>query len=187
MGCDKALVHLAGKPLIRYVMDAVDGLADEILVTTNRPREFAFLGCRVVTDVAPGAGALPGLLTALSAARNDTVLVLACDMPFVCRPLLQYQLLLASLTDVMIPRWRGDYEPLHAVYTRSCGKVIAESLASGNRRIVGFLSRVRVRTVEESEVALFDPTGRCFDNVNTPADLAKAEMSLQRAVQAGRA
>jgi molybdopterin-guanine dinucleotide biosynthesis protein A len=187
MGCDKALVHLAGKPLIRHVIDAVDGLADEIVVTTNRPREFAFLGCRLVTDVVPGAGALPGLLTALSAARNDTVLVLACDMPFVCRPLLQYELVLASTADVLIPRWGGDYEPLHAVYARSCGEVIAESLASGNRRIVGFLSRVRVRTVEETEVAHFDPTGRCFKNVNTPADLAEAERSLQWAVQAGRA
>lgn len=179
MGCDKALVRLAGKPLIRHVMDAVNGLADEVLVTTNQPQELAFLGCRIVTDVAPATGALSGLLTALSAARTDTVLVLACDMPFLCRPLLEYQLMLAPLAEVTIPRWRGEFEPLHAVYARSCSEVIAESLASGNRRMVGFLSRVRVRTIEEPEVACFDPAGRCFDNVNTPEDLVRAERSLQ--------
>jgi molybdopterin-guanine dinucleotide biosynthesis protein A len=33
--CDKGAVKLNGKPLISYVIDAVKGLADEVIVVTN--------------------------------------------------------------------------------------------------------------------------------------------------------
>ena len=42
---------------------------DETIITTNAPADYAYLGLRMATDAEPGAGALPGLLTALQAAR----------------------------------------------------------------------------------------------------------------------
>jgi molybdopterin-guanine dinucleotide biosynthesis protein A len=178
MGRDKAGVLLAGRPLITHVLERVAHLGADILVTTNAPDDYAFLGVRLVADEQPGAGALAGLQTALRAARCETVLVLACDLPFVCLPLLEHLLRLAPQADAVVPRWRGEYEPLHAIYNRTCLPAIDRSLAEGRRRMISFLPAVRLTVVEEDQVAAYDPQGLTFFNVNTPDDLQAAERIL---------
>ena len=178
MGRDKALISLGGRPLIVHVLDRVVGLGDEILITTNQPQAYTAFGGRLVSDAAPGAGALAGLHTALSAARGETVLVLACDMPFVSRPLLAHMLSLAPEADVVAPRPGGEYEPLHAVYARSCLPAVEAALQAGEERVISFYPKVRVKVVEEPELAAYDPAGLSFFNINTPVDLTRAEEIL---------
>lgn len=178
MGRDKGLVELAGRPLIAHVLDRLQGLADDVVVTTNAPRDYAFLGVRLASDAVPGAGALPGLATALEAARGDRVMVVACDMPFVRPSLMAHLLDLAREADVAIPRREGEYEPLLAVYRRTCLAAIQAALAAGQARMISFFPAVRVRPVEAAEWERVDPDGRSFFNVNTPDDLQRAEGML---------
>lgn len=178
MGTDKALLPLAGVPLIERLLQRLNGLGDETLITTNRPAEFAHLGLRTASDAEPGAGALHGLHTALQAARGEVVLVLACDLPFVCRPLLESMLRLVDSADVVVPRWGEEYEPLHAVYRKSCLRAVEQAMARGERRMISFFPAVRLRVVEQAELVEFDPQGLSFFNVNTPEDLRQAERIL---------
>jgi len=178
MGRDKARVLLAGQPLITHVLGRVAHLGTDILVTTNAPEDYAFLGVHLAGDEQPGAGALAGLRTALRAARYETVLVLACDLPFVCLPLLEHMLKLAPQADAVVPRWQGEFEPLHAVYRRTCLTAIDLSLAEGRQRMISFLPAVRLTVVEEDQIAAYDPQGLTFFNVNTPDDLQTAERIL---------
>jgi molybdopterin-guanine dinucleotide biosynthesis protein A len=180
MGREKALVLLAGTPLIEHLLKKADGLVDEIIVTTNRPRAFAYLGLPLFQDPAPGVGALQGLHTALSAAQGNKVLVLACDMPFVQRDLLEHLLQLAGEADIVIPRYQGMYEPLHAVYDRAaCLPPIEEALAGGERRVTGFFPKVSVLTVEAEDLSRLDPDNLSFFNVNSMADLERAERLIE--------
>jgi molybdopterin-guanine dinucleotide biosynthesis protein A len=178
MGRDKALLPLGDRPLIQHVLDRVAGLGDEILITTNRPEDYTAFGARLASDVVPGAGALAGLHTALSAAWGETILVLACDMPFVSRPLLAHLLSLAPEADVVAPRPGGEYEPLHAVYACSCLPAVEAALQAGEERVISFYSKVRVRAVEQEELAGYDPAGLSFFNINSPEDLTRAEEIL---------
>lgn len=179
MGRDKALVPLGGKPLIAHLLARVEGLGDEILITTNRPEAYARFGARMASDPVPGAGALEGLHTALTAAKGDQVLLLACDMPFVSRPLLEYMLDLADDADIVVPRREGRFEPLHALYKRSlCLPPLRAALASGEKRMIAFFPHVQVLTIEKPELTRLDPQGRSFFNINTPEDLAQAESIL---------
>jgi molybdopterin-guanine dinucleotide biosynthesis protein A len=181
IGRDKALVPLAGRPLIVHVLERAAPLGDEVLVTTNSPDAYAFLGVRLAADERPGAGALAGLQTALRAARHEVVLVLACDLPFVCVPLLEYMIGLSAQADAVVPRWRGELEPLHAVYRRTCLPAVDLALAEGRRRMISFLPAVRSTILEEPQVAAFDPLGLTFFNINTPGDLQTAERMLAAA------
>ncbi len=178
MGRDKGLVPLAGKPMVSHVIDRVRGLGDEILITTNRPQDYGFAGVRLAGDTRPGAGALGGLHTALSAARGETVLVVACDMPLASRRLLEHLLARAPQADVVIPRKDGEYEPLCAVYAKRCLAFVEAALDEGERRMISFFAQVRVIAVEELEWRAFDPEGLTFFNVNTPQDLAEAERRM---------
>ena len=67
MGQDKGLVLINQRPMIAYVLEAVRSFTTNILITTNQPTAYESLGFPLVADEHPGAGALPGLLTALQA------------------------------------------------------------------------------------------------------------------------
>lgn len=180
MGEDKALIRLAGMPLIERVLSRIDGLADEILITTNHPETLAYLNLRMAGDDVPGAGALHGLKTALRAAQGETVLVLSCDTPFVSRELLEHLLNQGHEADVVIPK-RGDkYEPLQAVYKRArCLPAVEAALESGAHRMVSFFPKVHILPIEEPALSEFDPSGLSFFNVNTREDLKRAEQILK--------
>ena len=173
MGQDKAWIELDGQPLIRRVADVLAQVADEVIIVANDPR-YSALGLRVVPDRYPDGGALGGIATGVSAATYDRVLVAACDMPFlsveVWRVLLDHR----YDGDVVIPKLGNDLETMHALYTKTCLAPMERALAAGKMRVISFFDEVRVRTIDESELRVADPTLRSFTNVNTPEELAAA-------------
>ncbi len=178
MGVDKGLVHLGGKALIEHVLDKVRGLGDELLIVTNQPKDYAYLDVPLVPDSLAASGALVGLHTALEQARGDRVLVLACDMPFLNRPLLEHLIEISPRAEVTVPRRGEYYEPLHAVYQRSCLTTVRQLMALGKQSLTSLYPLVELQLVEEDVLDLYDPEGRSFFNVNTPEDLAQAEVML---------
>lgn len=171
MGQDKAWIELDGEPLIKRVADVLAQVADEVIVVANDPR-YGSLGLRVVKDRYPQGGALGGIATGVAAAAHDTVLVAACDMPFLSADL--WRLLIGHIgaADVVIPRIGGEYETLHALYTKACLPHMARALAENRLRVIAFFDQVRVMAIEEPELRAVDPALRSFTNVNTPEELA---------------
>jgi molybdopterin-guanine dinucleotide biosynthesis protein A len=186
---DKGLIPLGDKPMIEHVIRRVEGLGDELMITTPRPWAYARYAARLVSDPELHAGPLVGLQTALQAASHQTVLVLACDMPFVERELLEHMLSFASQADAVVPQHNGWYEPLQAVYSRRCLPAIEEAIASGEKRVVSFFPSVRLLTVGRPILDQLDPRGLSFFNVNTQEDLVRAETLLtaeSRAIDSSR-
>lgn len=178
MGEDKALKPFLGRPLILRVIDHLAPLADEIIVTTNRPDDYAFLGLRLVPDLAPGRGALGGLYTAIVSATSPFVAIVACDMPFASAPLLETatHILIEEEADVVIPRTAEGYEPFHAVYRRvTCAPAIQAAIEANSWKAIAWFPQVKVRELTHAEVTAADPTERAFWNVNTPEEFAEAE------------
>ena len=181
MGRDKGLVRLGAQTLIEHVVGRLAGLGDEVIITTNRPEDYAHLGFSLYTDPQPGAGAAHGLLTALTAAGGDTVLLAACDMPFV-EPELARAMLdrLTADIDVVVPYRQDRYEPLLAVYRRStCLQALTQALAEGRKRMISFYSQVHVLKIEDEQLKQLDPQGLSFFNINTLEDLSAAERLLK--------
>ncbi len=177
MGQNKALLPFKGQPLIQRVVEWVRPVADELLVTTNQPDLFPFLNLPMFADLLPGTGALGGLYTALSAAANPLVAVIACDMPFVSAGLLAYERdLCGAEWDVVIPRLVNGWEPLHAIYRReTCLSIIRKALEENRLRMDSWFGEVRVRSLLEEEIRLTDPDLRSFLNTNTPDEFTRAE------------
>jgi molybdopterin-guanine dinucleotide biosynthesis protein A len=171
-----------GRPLIERVLERVRPLADEVLVTTNRPENYSFLGLPLFSDQIPGRGALGGLYTALYAAGHPLVAVVACDMPFVSASLLAAERELLELTgiDAVVPRTEGGSEPFHAVYRReACLPAVETVLKADKWRVDAWFELVRLRWLQPEEALAYDPLGRAFWNVNTPEEFRQAEVLAQ--------
>lgn len=174
MGTDKSFVQFNGRPMIEVVIDAVAGLGDETLLITNKPADYTHLNLPMVGDVYPDHGSLGGIFTAVHAASHPHTLVVACDMPWLNRPLLEYMITLRETADVVVPRWEKYPEPLHAIYSKVCLAPIEEKLKAQLLKITGFFGQVSVRFVERDEIERFDKDGRSFANINSPEDLEEA-------------
>ena len=178
MGEDKALKLFLGRPLIQRVIDRLSPIADELLVTTNRPEEYSFLNTRLIPDLKPGRGALGGLYTAIASATQPLVAVVACDMPFASTRLIETasSLLFKEEADVVIAKSEEGYEPLHAVYRReTCLPAIESAIAADLWKVIAWFPKVKVRVFTTEELTSADPNGLAFWNVNTPEEFARAE------------
>lgn len=192
MGEDKALKPFLGRPLIQRVVERLAPIADEVIVTTNRPDDYRFLDLRLVSDLKPGRGALGGLYTAIAASSRSMVAVVACDMPFASATLLRAasRILVEEDVDVVIPgaapraeqagKSVEGYEPLHAVYRReTCLPAIEAAIDADQWKVIAWFPQVKVRVLTPDEIKEYDPSGLAFWNVNTPEEFSKAESLAQ--------
>ena len=183
MGEDKARKLFLGKPLIQRVIERLAPIADELIVTTNRPADYVFLSSmRLVPDLKPGRGPLGGLYTAIAFTSHPYVAVAACDMPFASKNFFEsaHRLLVQEEADVVIAKADEGYEPFHALYRReTCLPAIEAALDADLWKVIAWFPQVNVRTLSPGELKQFDPSGLCFWNVNTPEEFSQAEQLAQ--------
>lgn len=175
MGGDpKALLDLGGRRIIERVVDALAPALSDLLVVTNTPEAYAFLGLPMVADVFADAGSLGGIYSGLRAVDGDAAFTVACDMPFLRTDVVRLLLARAGEADVVVPRVGGQLETLHAVYGKRCVGPMESRIRAGRLKITGFFEEVRVLEVPEADLARVADPALVFMNVNTPEELARA-------------
>lgn len=144
------------------------------------PPVLAGVNLKVVRDSVGGKGPLAGILSGLVNSKSRYNLIVACDMPLINRDLVRYLVSSAKGYDAVVPRLGKHMEPLQAVYSQDCISEIEKLLAQDRLKVEGLFSGVRTRFVESAEIERFDAAHLSFMNINTPADLKKAEGLLER-------
>jgi molybdopterin-guanine dinucleotide biosynthesis protein A len=178
MGTDKLFLPFRGQILIEWVIDRLANLTDDLIIISNQPEKLKYLNLSVYPDIISDVGPLAGLYTGLKQARFESVVMVACDMPFVNSSLLieEVRLLNEMQVDVVIPAPGGNTEPLHAAYRReTCLPAVEAGIRSGMRRLIEWHTFVRVHLMEDAQIRKFDPTGLAFMNINNPEDAQLAE------------
>lgn len=172
---NKAFVEWEGSPLIVKQVEKLRSIFPEVMIVVKEPALYTSLGVKVVKDLLPYSTPLTGIHSGLKNAHFPYIFVVACDMPFVDLNLAQYLASLAPGYDGVVPRVKGRYEPLFAVYGKSCLLEIESCLEKGIYKIIDFISRAKVRVVEEASLKAYADMEKVFFNVNTPQDLMKAQ------------
>lgn len=174
MGTDKSFTPVLGQPMIERVLAQVEGLGAETVLITNQPEAYDYLGLSLYKDLFPDTGPLGGICTALHYSVCPHTLVLACDLPFLSRPLLEHLIQLAPAFDIVVPQALGRLQPLHAVYSQACLEPALACLRRGELKINAFYQELpRLHVVLETDLQIYDPAQQSFWNVNTPQDLER--------------
>ena len=180
MGANKALLEFGGVRIIERLLRTIRPLSPEIVIVANDPDTYADLGVPVWPDRIPEKGALGGIYTAVFHSTFPQTFCIACDMPFPNRAVIAYLRDLAFGYDVVVPRTADGYQPLHAVYSKTCLPHMEAMIHADRLKIDRLFPGVRVRTVEEEELRPMDPSLRCFVNVNTREELEAATQMAGR-------
>ncbi len=139
MGADKALLVVDGRALARRTADVLLGAgAAEVLVVGGDATALRSIGLEVVPDRHPGEGPLGALVTALDAAGEEIVAVLACDLPY-AEPAGVEAVVRALVAEAgaawAAPVSGGRRQLLHAAYRGSRRDHWADAFARGERSL----------------------------------------------------
>ncbi|HXY19451.1 MAG TPA: molybdenum cofactor guanylyltransferase [Gemmatimonadales bacterium] len=177
-GAAKGLLQVGGRRILDRVVESLQvATGRPPILVANAPDAPSWRrDLRVVADVLPGNGSLGGILTAVETAGS--VLCVAWDMPFVPAGLLAGLAGLLAGADAALPESgsRRGLEPLCAAYGPACGPAIRAAIGRGDARAVGFHGDVRLARLPQAGVLQYGDPAVLFFNVNTPDDLARAEL-----------
>jgi molybdopterin-guanine dinucleotide biosynthesis protein A len=174
LGGAKPAAELAGRSLITYPLAALAAAGLEAAVVAKPDTDLPPLDIDVLAEPAEPVHPLAGIVSALRQTGRPIV-VIGCDFPFVPAALLRA---LADAPEALVlPAPGGDAQPLVARWTPALLPVLEEALDREEplRRTVAALSP---RLLEDAELAPFGDPARVFFNVNTAADLRRAERAV---------
>jgi molybdopterin-guanine dinucleotide biosynthesis protein A len=183
-GGDKLAVEIGGRPLLHLAIEAVAGVADEVVVVVGAdapdpalPRDVA-VPVLVARDAVAGQGPLAGLAAGLAAASHPLAILVGGDQPWLRSGILH--LLVAGLesvpgrpdVDVVALADGASLWPFPVALRAATARPGAETaLAGTERRLVGLFGRLRVRSVPETRWRELDPAGDSLRDVDTRGDL----------------
>jgi molybdopterin-guanine dinucleotide biosynthesis protein A len=175
-GVHKGLLTVGGRSILERQLEALAPWVAERCIVAGDLSPYAAVasahGALLVPDRAPGQGPLAGLEAALGAGGGDALLVFACDLPFLDAELIR-ALRDAPDAEAVVPRIAGRAQPLAARYARAILPKVQARLARGALRLSELVDELAVVWLDLADA----PPG--FFNVNTPADLERAEAWLK--------
>ena len=171
----KPTALLGDRPLIEYPLRALEAAGIDAVIVAKDATPLPPDAAPVWHERDEPFHPLLGIVTALEQADGRPVLACACDMPFVSPALAR------SLADtsaaLVIPHAGGRLHPLFALYTPALLPALREALdqrAPLQETVAGLAPVI----VDEAELRAFGDPDRLLFNVNTPADLERAEAML---------
>lgn len=168
-GKNKAFLKVGGRTILERLMQALNGLFEEIILVTRQPELYCGLPVRVVTDIYSARSSLTGIHAGLKNSRSDYAFVVPCDAPFIQIDLIRF--LLSQIKpelDVIVPSIDDRFEPLCAIYSKRCIVPIEEQLERDDYTIIHFFDRINLKTIPAASIQTADRRMLSFFNVNTP-------------------
>lgn len=176
---EKALLVYKDKTLLENSIDVLGSVVEEVIVSVRDARQLKTFSKyapyrKLLCDRYKEKGPLSGMLEGMQAASGNYVFVVACDMPFLQKSVVEFLFQEAAGHDAAVPMWKdGKKEPLHAVYNREqLIPLIERSIFEENFHVMAAVSQLHdVRFISMDQIQLMDRQLSSFANVNTPADL----------------
>lgn len=172
-GGDKALLELAGRPILAHALDRFAPQVGPLALSANGdPERFASFGLPVLPDAANGpggplAGVLAGLAWAAALPGVSHLATIPGDGPFPPHDLVA-RLAAAAGDGAAVAMGPNGVEPLHALWPLAARQRLTLSLADGVRSPKRALEMLAAAPVDFT-----DPDA--FLDVDTPDDLARAQ------------
>jgi len=137
MGRNKSFLKIGDKTIIERVRDFLQGIFQDVILITNDPEEYKFLGLPMFEDVYRHKGHLAGIHSGLKHSKTNLNFIISCDLPFMTKEMINY--LIEYKTDKLITIAKADgfIQQLAGKYSKEClspsEKILKELIENENR------------------------------------------------------
>ncbi len=178
-GQDKGQLLFNGRPLIEFVLEAIQPQVKTILINANRHHtEYARYGYPVVPDRLEGyQGPLAGFASGMRAATTPYIVTLPCDGPCLAPDLVaRLATALHNMdADIAVAHDGERLQPVYALLPSRLLNSLEEFLAAGERKIDRWYAQHNMALGDFSDAV------NTFRNINTPQDQQRIQQEgLQR-------
>ncbi len=171
MGTLKPLVEYKGKPLIRWLYDALSPICSEIIIIANSG-DFSELPVKVYPDNYPGTGPAAGIEAGLGHCSTSLAIITSCDTPNLPTAFFEYLLAHHQGFDISIAGHDETNEPLIGVYSKSVHGAYKNALITGDPHPPRIMKKCSWQEITVGpDQNFWHPD--LFLNLNTPSDLKK--------------
>ena len=178
-GRNKAFLHLGGMSFLDRICDAIPGSFVECLLVTRQPALYRNRGLSVVEDIFPVRSALTGIHAGLVNTKAKYAFCTSCDTPLLKKETIS--VLTDAIEpgfDVIVPASGSYFQPLCAVYSKRCVPFIEDQLRRGDLKTDHLFDRIKLKKIPYENFEASDPYLNSFFNVNTMADLHRANQLI---------
>ncbi|MFT5819151.1 MAG: molybdopterin-guanine dinucleotide biosynthesis protein A [Crocinitomix sp.] len=165
MGQDKGLMDLNGKPMIQYIIETVEPIANNIIIIANN-LDYEKFGFPVYEDTVKEKGPLAGVVTGLSESKTDLNWIISCDTPYVTEGLLKELKHELKGFDAVLSSFQGRVHPLISAYNKSALQMLTEQLEKENLKLMLANSALKTKIFNANQYDLIN-----FKNLNSKKDL----------------
>ncbi len=182
---DKAMVELAGQPLLEQVLQRMASQTPSMIINANGdPKRFSRWELPVVADtVSDFPGPLAGILAAMEWTRTNRpesnwIVSVPVDTPFIPRDLIERfsQTITDNKAELSCAKSDGRTHPVVGMWPVALADDLRTALTVDNIRKVDLWTGRFNLVHSEFETNPIDP----FFNINRPEDIERAEQVLQR-------
>lgn len=168
MGRDKGLLEWHGKPQREYLVDLFESVGLEAHISCRPDQVDGLAGYHLVVDQEEGQGPLGAINSAFLKEPGTAWLVVACDMPFLNRSILQFLVEHrqqgSAATAFRAPAFSdGSPDPLFAIWEPAIAGLVAQRLAENRRCARKILMEAGVHILDAPDPGL-------LSNINTPQE-----------------
>jgi molybdenum cofactor guanylyltransferase len=173
-GTDKGLLEIGGKPMVVFVVEALEPQTAAVVVNANRnlERYRELCGCRVVPDRQGNfAGPLAGMASGMEAAETPFVLTAPCDSPLLSRRLgaRLFHGLQREDAELAVAHDGVRMQPVFALLRRNLLDSMMAYLQSGKNKIDTWYA------LHNTAICDFSDQSSMFLNINTPEERTELE------------
>ncbi|MBJ7329808.1 MAG: molybdenum cofactor guanylyltransferase [Solirubrobacteraceae bacterium] len=173
LGEPKMQAEIDGRPLLEIAIARATEAGLPAVVVTKPDTRLPAVAAPVLHEPVEPEHPLLGIVTAMKELPDaQAIVVLGGDLPFVPVALVRA---LAEADGSTVPVAAGRHQPLVARYERALLPSLEAALAD-DASITATVRSLGFAPLQGARLALLDPTGHAFMNVNTPDDLTRARV-----------
>jgi molybdopterin-guanine dinucleotide biosynthesis protein A len=176
MGEDKGLVHLAGKPMIEYLLQRLSKLGLSISIITSNV-DYQKFGYPIYPDLIPDKGPMGGLYTALSISESSKILLVSCDSPLIPLEVFRALIDISANSNLVVSRSEERIYPFPGVYNQSILFEIEKNLQEDSLKMITAIEKLVPEYLFIDQV-IEERDRWKFANVNNMAELKILEGKL---------
>ncbi|NUM63062.1 MAG: molybdenum cofactor guanylyltransferase, partial [Ignavibacteriaceae bacterium] len=118
MGLNKSFLKVGEVTMIERTTELMKSLFDRVILITNTPDEYKFLGIEMFEDIYKNVGPLAGIHSGLAHSITDKNFIISCDIPFVNKGVIEFIINYKTNKSITITKADGFVQQLCGLYSK---------------------------------------------------------------------
>ena len=131
MGINKSFLKISDKTIIERLRNLLQNIFKDVILITNEPVEYTFLGLPIYEDIFRHRGPLAGIHSGLKHSKTNLNFIISCDLPFMTKEMINYLIEYKTNKLITVAKADGFIQQLAGKYSKECLSPSEEILNEG--------------------------------------------------------